>query len=222
MDCYCISGLGADQRIFSRLDLPGVSLTHLAWLIPEAAESIAAYADRMRSRIPGDNPVLIGVSFGGMMAIEIAKFYPAATVILVSSIRDHGQRQGWMTLGKLLHFDRWLSKKNVRPRTIARRWLDRFENYYLGVESESDASLVAEFREHTDRGYLRWSVARILEWENNWTPARLFHLQGGRDRIFPLSRDAVTHYVPDGGHLMIYNRAAVVSRLLAAILEKAH
>src|SRR6201999_1941012 len=98
MDCYCISGLGADHRIFSRLNLPGVSIHHLPWMMPEAGERIDQYASRMKMDIDHGSPVLIGVSFGGMMAIEIAKFIPAATVILISSIRCRHQRPMWMTV----------------------------------------------------------------------------------------------------------------------------
>ena len=32
------------------------------------------------------NPILIGLSFGGMMCIEIAKLIPVEKVILISSI----------------------------------------------------------------------------------------------------------------------------------------
>ena len=82
MQCYCISGLGADHRLFSRLNLPGLSLYDLPWLPNQPDEPIAHYADRMKAAIRHDNPILLGVSFGGMMAIEIAKLYQSATVIL--------------------------------------------------------------------------------------------------------------------------------------------
>jgi len=193
-------------------------MRHLPWLMPEDDEPLAAYADRMRKGI-ADDPILLGLSFGGMMSIEIAKYYPAATVILLSSIRNHEQRQGWMTLGEKLHFDRWLSKENNRPNSILRRWTERMEDYYLGVESDADARLVSDYRNQTDRRYLRWAVARILQWENRWTPPRLYQLHGGQDRIFRLPRRSVTHYVPDGGHLMAFNRPKIVSSLLRPIFE---
>jgi hypothetical protein len=32
MQCYCLSGLGADFRLFSRLNVPDVTLQDLPWL----------------------------------------------------------------------------------------------------------------------------------------------------------------------------------------------
>src|SRR5258708_3024786 len=108
-DIYCISGLGADQRIFSHLKVPGVRLLHLPCLIPNTDESIGAYALRMKADINGDNPVLMGVSFGGMMAVEIAKYYTAATVILVSSIGSRHSLPWWMMVCGQLGLNRLMS-----------------------------------------------------------------------------------------------------------------
>jgi hypothetical protein len=68
--------------------------------------------------------------------------------------------------------------------------------------------------------FIRWAVGAILRWDNEWMPASVYQLHGGRDRIFPLSPGDVTHILPEGGHFMVYNHADWVSRELAAILRK--
>jgi pimeloyl-ACP methyl ester carboxylesterase len=220
MDCYCISGLGADHRLFSRLNLPGgLCLRDLPWLPNEPNETIAHYAGRMKAAIQQDNPILLGVSFGGMMAIEIAKLYPFATVILISSIRNHRQRPTWMTLCGRLNLQRLLAKVNPPRKGALRNGLAPLEYYFQGIETSEDAVLYADFRNHIDFGFTRWAIGEILRWKNEWTPASIYHLQGGRDRIFPLSPQSVTKSLPDGGHFMVYNRAEWVSRELAAIIS---
>jgi pimeloyl-ACP methyl ester carboxylesterase len=211
---YCISGLGADHRIFTRLDVRGIDFAPLAWLTPVKDERIGTYAARMREKIREDRPVLLGVSFGGMMAIEIAKDIPAATVILVSSIRGRSQLPLGMKLGSLLHIDRLSPAGTIKRGAI----LNRFENYMLGVESEEEAALCLEYRRHIDRGYLNWAIRTILHWQNEWRPPDFYHIHGARDRIFPLRMAEPTHVIGDGGHLMIYNRAEEISRLLKGIL----
>jgi pimeloyl-ACP methyl ester carboxylesterase len=213
MDIYCISGLGADQRIFSRLKVPGVRLLHLPWLPPHSDESIEAYALRMRAGIDGDRPVLLGVSFGGMMAIEIAKYYIAATVILVSSVGHRQSLPRWMSICGRLGLNRLMP---VQPGK-GMRWL---ENYYLGVETAEDARLAAEFRRKADPHYLNWAVDRILNWKNEWLPGRCYHLHGNRDKIFPLRRVKATHVVPEAGHFMVNNRAETLSMLLGKICDE--
>jgi pimeloyl-ACP methyl ester carboxylesterase len=224
MDCYCISGLGADHRIFSRLEIPGVRLRHLPWLIPHANEVIEDYARRMRTGIEDENPTLLGVSFGGMMAIEIAKYYPAAAVVLVSSISHHRQLPFWMQMSGRLRINKWLPARS--PKGLARvartiRWLAPVEDYFLGVETAEDARLCREFRHNADPGYLDWAIDRILNWKNEWRPTVFYHLHGSRDRIFPVRRVKPAQVVTDGGHLMILNRAKELSGLLSGILSGA-
>ena len=105
-DIYCISGLGADHRIFSRLEVPRSRFCPLSWLTPGMDEPIDNYAVRMQAGISSDKPILLGVSFGGMMALEIAKRYTFATVIIVSSICDHRQLPYWMQISGKLRLNR--------------------------------------------------------------------------------------------------------------------
>ena len=223
MDCYCITGLGADHRLFSRLNLPGVILHELPWLLPEGDEPIEQYAGRMKATIVHDNPILLGVSFGGMMAIEIAKLYPSATVILISSIRNRRQRPGWMTFCGRLRLEFLLSRRNkpghASPSSPFRNWISPLENYFQGLESVEDFMLYRDFRNHIDRCFIRWAVGAILHWKNDWTPASIYQLHGGRDRIFPLPPKDVTQTLAEGGHFMVYNHAKWVSSQLAAILQ---
>jgi pimeloyl-ACP methyl ester carboxylesterase len=209
-DIYCISGLGADHRIFSRLDVPEVRFLPLPWLTPDVEESIGCYAARMKAGISTAAPVFLGVSFGGMMALEIAKSYVSPTVIIISSIGDHRQLPYWMQVSGRLQLNR------VAPVGRQRR-LSLPEKYYMGVETSEDAALVKAFKTEADPVYLKWAVSQILNWQNEWRPTSFYHIHGGRDRIFPLRRVQPTHIIPDGGHLMIHNRADAVSAMLTGI-----
>ena len=78
---YCISGLGADEKAFARLRVDGYQFIHLPWLMPEPNENIEQYATRMAALVTDEHPVLMGLSFGGIMSIEIAKLVQAEKVI---------------------------------------------------------------------------------------------------------------------------------------------
>lgn len=235
---YCISGLGADHHIFDGLDVPGVSWAHLPWLMPEGDEALDSYARRMSvgvidalpghaaagdaSRGPaapaGDvsrgseaGPILLGVSFGGMMAIEMAKLFPAATVILVSSIRHWRQLPLPIKMTTHLGLGKWTPPANLRL-------LAPVQDFFLGVETRADSRLVREYRGNVDPHYLQWAIRHIAGWQNEWRPASLYHLHGSKDRIFPLNLVEPTHVVEGGGHLMIHNRAAEINKILMEIL----
>lgn len=77
MNVYFISGLGADKRIFSKLTLSAeFDIIHIDWIVPFSKETLVSYAKRLSKVIDVNNPfALIGVSFGGMIAVEIAKLF---------------------------------------------------------------------------------------------------------------------------------------------------
>ena len=93
---YCISGLGADDRAFSKLEINNYSLKVIPWLEPHKKETIQHYAKRMRAGIDSDNPILMGLSFGGMVCIEIAKQIPVQKIIIISSIKSFLELPQWM------------------------------------------------------------------------------------------------------------------------------
>jgi pimeloyl-ACP methyl ester carboxylesterase len=211
---YCISGLGADERIFSKLNVPEAEFIYLRWFTPEKEESIAAYASRMKEQVgPVEDPVFMGVSFGGMMAIELTKYYTAATVVLISSVKSRKELPTWMKWVSLLGLYRLVpSRSKGRFRTIGRG--------FLGEESEEEIRLSDEFRQNIDPAYLYWSIKQIVSWKNSWRPPGLYHIHGSKDKTFPLRRIEATHVIPGGGHFMVMNRGKEVSAILQALLAK--
>jgi pimeloyl-ACP methyl ester carboxylesterase len=208
---YCISGLGADERIFSRLSPENTRFRYMQWLIPEDKETIESYAARMAHQIHHNNPVIMGVSFGGMMAIEIARIVPTSKVILVSSVKSQQELPQWMKLSGKLRLNKLMPPKPVE-------WMSLLENTFLGAESPEEIALCNEFRKNVHPGYLRWAIEQIINWRNEWLPPVTYHIHGNKDKIFPLKGILPTHVIKGGGHFMIMNRAPAISSLLTKIL----
>ncbi|MDR3713866.1 MAG: alpha/beta hydrolase [Puia sp.] len=208
---YCISGLGADERVFSRLSPADTQFRYLEWIVPENKEPIEHYAARMATQIHHNHPILMGVSFGGMMAIEIARVIPAAKVILVSSVKSHHELPQWMKLSGRLRLN-----KLMPPRPA--EWMSLLENTFLGAESEEEIALCDEFRKNVNPAYLRWAIEQIVNWRNEWQSPVTYHIHGNKDKIFPLKSILPTHVIKGGGHFMIMNRAPAISALLNKIL----
>jgi pimeloyl-ACP methyl ester carboxylesterase len=212
---YCISGLGADERIFSRLDVPDADLIYLRWLNPEKNESMESYAGRMCQQVGAvEQPIFMGVSFGGMVAVEMAKYYPDARVVLISSVKSRKELPAWM---------KWVSALGlyvlVPPRPIP-LWLRNIGGNILGAESEEELRLVKEFKAKVSPVYLSWAVKQVVSWKNSWQPPRLIHIHGTKDKTFPAKRIEATHFVTGGGHFMIMNRAKELSAILRENLQK--
>jgi pimeloyl-ACP methyl ester carboxylesterase len=205
---YNISGFGADERVFSKLDFGQDHVHYIRWKIPEKDETLASYAEKMRHEIVDPNPILIGLSFGGMMAIEIAKLIPVEKVILISSIRDRYELPFFMKLTAWLHLNQIIP---MRPYKI----LEPIENYNLGVETKEEKKLVKEYRQNIDRRYTDFAIKEIVNWKNEWSPENTIHIHGTNDHIFPIKYIRNPDYViGGGGHLLLMNNADEVNKIL--------
>lgn len=206
---YLIPGLGADRRVFKFLDLSGYSCHHISWIDPLPDESIEHYAGRLVTQIKSTNPILVGVSFGGMIAVEISKQMPTEKVILISSARTGREIPGY------LKFFGKLSIHKVLPAP----WLKKANHvlyYFFGIKTTEEKKLLSEIIRDTDQKFMKWPIDKIVRWKNNIIPSNTILIHGSADRLFPASKADVI--IPDGGHFMIVNKAKEVSEHIKRIV----
>ncbi len=73
MRIFAISGLGADKRVFKYLKINS-KIVVIEWIRPLKNERIDNYAKRLIKDTKIDkNDCILGVSFGGLVAVEIIK-----------------------------------------------------------------------------------------------------------------------------------------------------
>ena len=208
---YCISGLGADEKAFAKLHVEGYELVHLPWLMPVQKETIEQYATRMLTNIKDKNPVLMGLSFGGIMSIEIARQIPVEKVILISSIKSSKEIPGWMKLAGRLKINKIIPIRSYE-------FLEPVQNHFIGASSSSEKEMVRAYRKNVSEKYLNWAVNQVLNWKNDWQPASLYHIHGNADKIFPIKKISANYIVDKAGHLMIMNKHKEVNQFLSRIL----
>ncbi len=209
---YCISGLGATAKAFSKLKIEGYNLHVIEWLQPLPKETIESYAIRMCAGITEENPILLGLSFGGMMSIEIAKQIPVEKVIIVSSIKTKNELPFWMkTVAKLqLH--------KIAPLKTNSRLTRPVQNYFLGTVTAEDKDVAIQFRRNADINYVRWAIDKVLNWQNTWQHPSIIHIHGSGDKMFSIKNVQPTHIIKNGGHFMIMNKANEVSAAISSFL----
>ncbi|MBO9155248.1 alpha/beta fold hydrolase [Chitinophaga sp. GCM10012297] len=206
---YLISGLGADERVFSRLSFPeDCDVHYLPWINPLGPdEPIQEYASRLSRRILHPNPVLLGLSFGGMMSIEIAKQQPVEKVIIVSSVKHKEELPPYYSgMARLL-------LRNLPDRLLFgnRHYIVKL---FMQSRSEEEKMLLKDYLRKRDFRYMRWALAAVLNWQNEWVPPSTVHIHGSADRPFPRRYVNPTHTIVKGGHFMVMNRAQEISRII--------
>ena len=78
MKSMCIVCLEWQQirKFFEYIRLPKQYKIHLLdWIDPKKDESLQSYVSRLSEKVTHEQPVLIGVSFGGIIVQEMSKPY---------------------------------------------------------------------------------------------------------------------------------------------------
>jgi pimeloyl-ACP methyl ester carboxylesterase len=204
---YAIPGLGMSPRIFERLALTCGPLRPVHWIEPhDEAESLAHYGLRLSEQIAaGEGPItLIGMSFGGMMAVQLARMLPVERVILISTLKTHHEKPAWLRLMQQVPLYQ-LNRRWGRQRTL-RYWAPLF-----GIDSpEHQAFCTPMFAQYSDT-YWRWAVRQIVEWESTGPTVDYLHLHGDEDRIFPATDIFDYQRIEQGDHFMVYKQPGLLS-----------
>ena len=98
---YFMPGMSANSLIFERIKLPSKFHSHfLEWIPPLKSESLKDYSVRLSKSIKHQNPILIGVSFGGLIMQEVSKIINAKKVIIISSVKSRNELSNSMKFAR--------------------------------------------------------------------------------------------------------------------------
>ena len=215
MTLYLIPGLGADGRLFAPLlsHLPAtVRPQVLEWLPPlTPQETLPAYAARLAAPIPKQERCWVaGVSFGGIVALEVGRLRPQARIIQISSISASNLLPWQFRLVRTTHL------YQLAPPQLL-RWLPGLAKWFFGIREADMYALLRSFLKNMDDAYTRWALQSVLTWESAGGGAAT-RIHGTHDRVFPLAQRQVEYRVPGGPHFMVYTHAAAVGAILSQIL----
>jgi pimeloyl-ACP methyl ester carboxylesterase len=213
---YFISGLGADARVFELLSFKNSHhCVYMQWLEPDKRETLIHYIVRLKEQINENEAfILIGVSFGGVVAIELAKQLRPQKTIIISSIAKASSLPWYLQLAgksgvyKLLPT---LLLKNVNFLTY----------YFFGVYDKKEKALLKNIIKETSEEFVKWAIPQILHWKSEIAVGDLIHIHGTADKILPLPHFNSAIQIGGGGHFMIVTHAAKIDYILHDLLKPA-
>ncbi|PIB34806.1 hypothetical protein BFP72_05000 [Reichenbachiella sp. 5M10] len=213
---YCIPGLGLDAQIFDNLNLGCRPLLFIHWIEPLQEESIQAYAKRLSSILHKEDSdiILIGHSFGGILAQEISCLHNIKLIILISSVKKPKEIPMYMRIISKLKLYKLITKNNL---------LYSFP-LWSASQGYSSSSLKSIFKNSIAKistSYIQWSFHEIANWkgvENESTP--IVQIHGDKDLTFPLQSESPPHkLIHSGDHLMVYKRGKEISDFIQTTLN---
>lgn len=210
MKIYAISGLGADQRVFQYLKLDH-ELICIEWIRPQLNECLASYAKRLSSSINTEEEyIILGVSFGGLVAVEISKLLSPRLTILISSAETCHELRKTYRLAGYFKFIRWIPKLFFDPPRKVAYWL-------FGTHEKT---LLNNILNDTDLDFAKWAVSALITWRNRERVRPILKISGSHDKLIPLVDYVNTVAIAKGEHFMIVDRAIEISEIINQRIEK--
>ncbi len=199
---YLMPGLAASSAIFEHIDLPSdtFEIHKLEWLMPIKSESLEAYASRVAKLVTLPNPVLVGVSFGGIIVQEMAKYLDAEKVIIISSIKSKSE------LPAIMKFAKATASYKLLPIATFLKVENTLRKYPLGNHINGRLELYEKYLSIRDPFYLKWSIDKIIHWKRENADPEVVHINGDEDEIFASKNIKDYIKVKGGTHIMIINR----------------
>ena len=206
-------GLAASPAIFERINLDeSVFETYLLeWAIPHPKESLSDYALRITKNIKHENPVLIGVSFGGILVQEMARHINTRKVIIISSVRSSAEFPRRMKIGKTTKAYKLIPMKLILN-------IENLAKYSFGEKVNKRIKLYEKFLAVRDLNYLQWAVESVICWDRSETDDKVVHIHGDQDDVFPIKYINKCIVVKGGTHIMILNKYKWFNENLPSII----
>jgi alpha/beta superfamily hydrolase len=210
-------GLAASPTIFERIQLATdlFEMHLLEWEIPLVNESLEAYAKRMAQKVTHENPVLVGVSFGGVLVQEMKAFLKPQKVIIISSVKANTEFPRRFKIAKTT------KAYKLIPTQL-------FENIESLLKFSFGSSIVKQrlvlyekFLSVRNKQYLDWAIEQIINWNRKEIDPEIIHIHGDADEVFPPKY--IKEFIPvkGGTHIMILNKYKWLNENLPKIiLEK--
>ncbi len=211
---YCVPGLAADISIFEYIKLPEsqYKLHVIPWKMPNKGEAIEVYAQRMCKDVVHENCVLLGVSFGGVMAQEMSKFLKIKKLIIVSSVKSNLELPLRMKLAKKT------KAYKILPTALVSK-IDDWEKLAFGDFAKKRAALYQKYLSLNDKIYLDWAIENMVCWKQETIIPEIVHIHGDKDVVFPIANIKNCIVISGGTHVMIINRARWFNKYLPSIIE---
>jgi pimeloyl-ACP methyl ester carboxylesterase len=199
---YFMPGLAASSTIFEYIALPKdqFEMVLLDWFLPENKETLQQYALRMTKQIKHENPVLIGVSFGGILVQEMSTLIPTRKTIIISSVKSNKEFPAQMLLAK-----KTLAYKLIPTSLLAN--IETLVRYAFGENIVAKRiKLYEKYLSLREKSYLDWSIENVISWSRTKPDENVVHIHGDKDGVFPIDKIKNCIVIKGGTHIMIINK----------------
>jgi len=211
---YAIPGFACTEILYQNIKINGHTLKVLKWPLPKKEFTIKDYAKEFIAQINTTEPFyLIGVSFGGMLCVELNEMVKAEKVILISSAKNRNEIPWYLKLLRYVPIHLILSEKMHKKIAVLSYWIIGFPKTFI-----------PEFKVMLNVmpvNYFHYCSNYIINWERKKTTKKPVHIHGNADRMLWYRKIKEPDYTINGGtHAMVVFKAEEINNILSKIIDR--
>ncbi len=207
---YLIPGFLTNKTIYKDfLEDERFDCEVLEFILTESAEeTIENYAGRLAKKINTDQSFsILGTSFGGILAVEIAKQIEPNSIVFISSVKNRKE------MNPLMKWEKSSSLLDFIPSKIVKRTIEA--GYTIGSKivpdlREIDSEEINEMVHSIDGRLEKWIIKKINTWHGENPSRNFLHLHGDKDHIFPIRNIDQCEVIQGGNHNMILTKSGEI------------
>ncbi|MGY3053505.1 pimeloyl-ACP methyl ester carboxylesterase [Pedobacter sp. UYEF25] len=215
IDLYCIPGYGTDRRLFKHLKLQHYKIRFIEWPEPEPNDTLNTFAEKIILQINLKKQFsLLGVSLGGFLAAELSSKINPIKVFVISSLKSSKEFPKYWSIICWFGISHFITTNRVK----SSKWLIEF---IFGKMIRADKKTMNQMIDEAPNDFITWAPKAILKWKSNdyLTPFdKIVHIIGDKDLFYSKAIINDCHLIENGSHLMIFDRAAEIGKLIDSII----
>lgn len=202
MRIVALVGLGMNPRAVSNIS-DRFQIEVAPTLDHHKHETLKSYARRWADELRlNSDDVVIGFSFAGPVALEMAQYKRIKGCILISTFADPKELPEFQRRALNLGLHKWI------PYSLGWK-LGEWWAKKKGVIHGENKKAVAAIQRATRPQFYRWVLEGLKNWEGTQPSCSVLRLHGTDDHIIPIASNTTDTFFIEGNHFLLSSREAL-------------
>jgi pimeloyl-ACP methyl ester carboxylesterase len=212
---YCLPGQGSDRHIFDSLSIDSnFELKFIEYGTPEKGMTMENFAKSISTQIDTTKKfILLGVSLGGMICMELNEQLKPEKTIIISSAKNRKELPFRYKFQKVIPLYKIFGGRTL---LAGAKFLQPMVEPDRNKNKETFKKMIAS----KDPIYMKRTISLIINWKRKGNSKDCIQIHGNKDHTIPV-RNVLkpTFIVENGSHMMTLTRAEEISKILNSILK---
>lgn len=211
---YCFPSQGADKRIFDSINFDtAFDIQIVEYGTPEKGMSMESFAKQLSGQIDTSKPfILLGISLGGMICIELSEMINPEKTIIISSAKNKNELPFRYKFQKVIPIYKILGGRTL---LAGAQILQPIVEPDRNKNKKTFKSMLAS----KNPLYIKRTIGLIINWNRDSNSKKVYHIHGKKDHTLPYRNISNPYFsINKGSHMITLTRADEISVVINQIL----